>query len=51
MFLPNIVTWSYWTDLVENRFSRAVVVKNPPANAGDSGEPGEIPGTGTSPRG
>ena len=27
------------------------VVKNPPANAGDSGHVGSIPGTGRSPRG
>ena len=51
MFLPNIVIQSYWTDLVENRFSRAAVVKNPPVNAGDAGDPLESPGSESSPRG
>ena len=29
----------------------ALVVKNPPANAGDTGDVGSIPGSGRSPRG
>ena len=36
---------------MENRFSRAAVVKNPPVNAGDAGDLGEIPGSESSPRG
>ena len=33
------------------RLSRGSVVKNPPANAGDAGDPGSIVGSGRSPGG
>ena len=35
----------------DNSFQLALVVKNPPANAGDAGDLGSIPGSGRSPGG
>ena len=35
----------------DNSFQVALVVKNPPANAGDAGDSGSIPGSGRSPGG